>query len=103
MIINDFNLMCIALPPDKTNSELIVDTYPIKQLADAKCLDDLRDKLASQRESSLQPESIDEQTPSDPPSLQTMLENAERNTATPEKVTFFVNTFFDNVKEKNLE
>ena len=30
-------------------------------------------------------------------------ENAERNTATPEKVTSFVNTFFDNVKEKNLE
>ena len=56
--------------------------------------------MASQIESSLQPESIDGQTPSDPPSLQTMLENAERNTATPEKVTSFVNTFFDNLKEK---
>ena len=38
MIINDFNLRCIALPPDKTNSGLMTDTYIIKQVADEKVI-----------------------------------------------------------------
>ena len=36
MIINDFNLICIALPLNKTVSVLIIDTYTIRQVVDVK-------------------------------------------------------------------
>ena len=64
---------------------------------DAKRLDDLRKKYTSQTGSLSQPESIDVQPLPAPPSLKIMLENAEKNIATPEKVTSFVNVLFDNL------
>ena len=67
---------------------------------DAKRLDMLRAKLTVKTESSLQSESVDQQTLPSAPNLQTMLEEAERNAATPEKITSFVNTFFDDLIEK---
>ena len=67
---------------------------------DAKRLDVLRNKFRSQTEVLSEPESMDREPLPTPPSLQTMLENTEKITATPEKVTSFVNTFFNNLKEK---
>ena len=67
---------------------------------DAKHLDTLRAKLTVKTESSLQSENVDQQTLPTAPNLQTMLEEAERNAATPEKITSFVNTFFDDLIEK---
>ena len=67
---------------------------------DAKRLDILRGKLAAMTEASLQSESEDQPTLPTVPSLQTMLEEAERNAATPEIITSFVNTFFDDLIEK---
>ena len=65
---------------------------------DAKRLDILRGKLAASV--SLQSESEDRPTLPTVHSLQAMLEEAERNAATPEIVTSFVNTFFDALIEK---
>ena len=68
---------------------------------DAKHLNVLRNKFKPPKtQSPLEPESIDEQSLTTPPSLQTMLENVENLTATPEKITSFVSTFFDNLIEK---
>ena len=67
---------------------------------DAKLLDMLRDKLTVKTESSTQSESVDQQTLPTVPNLQTMLKEAERNAATPEKIMSFVNTFFDDLIEK---
>ncbi len=67
---------------------------------DAKRLNTLRAKLTTQAESSLQSEDENQQTPSTAPNLQTLLEETERNIATREKITSFVNTFFDDLIEK---
>ena len=66
----------------------------------AKYLDELRNKLTATTESSLQSESGDQQTSPTPPSLQDLLEDAERSVATSEKIKSFVDTFFDNLIEK---
>ena len=67
---------------------------------DAKRLGNLRAKLTARTESSLQSESEDQQTLPTVPSLQTLLEEAERHAATPERITSFVDTFFDDLIEK---
>ena len=67
---------------------------------DAKRLNTLRAKLTTQAESSLQSEDENQQTPSTAPNLQTLLEETERNIATREKISSFINTFFDTLLEK---
>lgn len=66
---------------------------------DAKCLDSLRAKLAEEEELPLQPGDVDQQTPAAPLSTQALLEEAEKNLATPDKIEFFVKTFFDDLIE----
>lgn len=67
---------------------------------EAKCLDALRAKLAEETESSFEPESETQQTSHTAPNLQTLLEETEKNIATREKITSFVNTFFGDLIEK---
>ena len=67
---------------------------------DAKCLDSLRAKLAEEEKLPLQLEDIDQQDSDAPLSAQALLEEAEENLATPEKIEFFVDTFFDDLIEK---
>ena len=67
---------------------------------DAKRLDKLRAKLQANTESSLQSDSEDRQAPHTVPSLQTLLEEAKKNVASPEKISSFVNIIFDDLIEK---
>ncbi len=67
---------------------------------DAKSLDSLRAKLAKEDKLPSQLEEEDQQVPAAPRSVQTLLEEAEENMATPEKIEFFVNTFFDDLIEE---
>ena len=71
-----------------------------KFVNDAKCLDVLRDKLIEDTELISLPESSDIQAMVTQPSLQTLLEEAEINIATPEKITSFVDTLFNNLIER---
>ena len=64
---------------------------------DASLMDDLRKKLAANTNSSLQSEEEDVQNQSTIPRLQRLLSDAEENIATPEKIAFFVDTFFNNL------
>ena len=67
---------------------------------DAKRLDDLRAQLAKPSGSNPQSQPGDLQTPqAQPPNLHTLLEVAESNVATPDKIHSFVNTFFDNLSQ----
>ena len=67
---------------------------------DAKRLDALRAKLAEKTETSLEPENETQQIPSTEPNLQTLLEETEEKIATREKITSFVNTFFDDLQAR---
>ena len=67
---------------------------------DARRLDALRAKLTTQTESSVQSENEAPQTQPTAQSLQTLLEETEKNIATREKITSFVNIFFDDLIEK---
>ena len=67
---------------------------------DAKRLDALRAKLAEQTESSLEQESETQQTSPIAHNLQTLLEETEGKIATREKITSFVNTFFDDLQAR---
>ena len=66
---------------------------------DAKRMDALRKKLAAEIDSSVQSEGGNVQTQPTTPNLQSFLSNAEENIATPEKITSFVDTFFNNLIE----
>ena len=66
---------------------------------DAKRMDALRKKLAAETDSSVQSEGENVQTQPTTPNLQSFLSNAEENIATPEKITSFVDTFFNNLIE----
>ena len=66
---------------------------------DAKRMDALRKKLAAETDSSVQSEGGNVQTQTTTPSLQSLLSSAEENIATPEKITSFVDTFFNNLIE----
>ena len=64
---------------------------------DASLMDALRKKLAPEINSSVQSEGENGQTQPATPSLQSLLSNAEKNIATSEKITSFVETFFNNL------
>ena len=67
---------------------------------DAKRLDKLRAKLQANTESSLQSDSEDRQAQAVELNLETLLEGAEKNVATPEKIASFANILFDSLIEK---
>ena len=67
---------------------------------DAKRLDNLRAKLEANTESSLQSDSEDRQAQTVELNLETLLEGAEKNVATPEKIASFANILFDSLIEK---
>lgn len=67
---------------------------------DASRMDALRKKLAPKTDSSTQVESEDVQSQPTKPNLLKLLSDAEKNIATQEKTSFFVDTFFDNLTEK---
>ena len=62
---------------------------------DARRLDPLRAKLMTIPQSLAQPDGVDSQNSLTPPNLQTLLEDAERETATRDKIGSFVNDFFN--------
>ena len=64
---------------------------------EARQMDTLRKKIAAETDSSMQSEGGNVQTQPTTPSLQNLLSNAEENIATPEKITSFVDTFFNNL------
>ena len=66
---------------------------------DAKRMDALRKKLATETNPPIQSEGENVQNQPTKPNLQNLLSEAERNMATPEKITSFVDTFFDNLIE----
>ena len=66
---------------------------------DARLMDALRKKLATETNSSAQSEDENVQTQPTTPSLQSLLSNTEENIATLEEITSFVDTFFNNLIE----
>ncbi len=66
---------------------------------DASLMDTLRKKLATEADSLAQPENENVQNQPETPSLQSLLSNAEKNIATPEKITSLVDVFFNNLIE----
>lgn len=66
---------------------------------DASLMDALRKKLATEADSLVQPENESVQNQPATPSLRSLLSNAEKNIASPEKITSLVDAFFNNLIE----
>ena len=66
---------------------------------DASLMDDLRKKIVTETDSSVQSEDETVQNQPATSNLQNLLSNAEKNIATPGKTTSFIDAFFDNLIE----
>lgn len=91
------NLRDEFLHNDQTPHFVTQGTGREKFVDDAKCLDELRTKLMIVAQPSAPPDGVDSQALPAPPSLQSLLEDAEREAATRNKIDSFVNSFFSKV------